>query len=84
VNVLPACMSVNFICAWCPQRSKLGIGSLELELWMVVNSLPCMCWELNLGPLQEQRVLLTAELSLQPFSSYSSSFFKKILFIYYI
>ena len=22
--------------------------------------LPCWCWELNLGPLQEQQVLLTA------------------------
>jgi hypothetical protein len=28
--------------------------------------LPCGCWELNLGPLEEQPVLLIAELSLQP------------------
>jgi hypothetical protein len=27
---------------------------------------PCGCWELNLGPLQEQPVLLTTEPSLQP------------------
>jgi hypothetical protein len=27
--------------------------------------LPCGCWELNLGPLEEQLVLLTAEPSLQ-------------------
>ena len=27
---------------------------------------PCGCWELNLGPLQEQQMLLTAELTLQP------------------
>ena len=26
----------------------------------------CDCWELNLGPLEEQPVLLTAELSFQP------------------
>jgi hypothetical protein len=26
---------------------------------------PCGCWELNLGPLKEQTVLLTAEPSLQ-------------------
>ena len=26
---------------------------------------PCGCWELNLGPLEEQPVLLTLELSLQ-------------------
>ena len=28
--------------------------------------LPCGCWELNLGPLQEQHVLLTTEPLLQP------------------
>ena len=27
---------------------------------------PCGCWELNLGPLEEQTVLLTTESSLQP------------------
>ena len=27
---------------------------------------PCVCWELNSGPLEEQSVLLTAEPSLQP------------------
>ena len=27
---------------------------------------PCDCWELNSVPLEEQLVLLTAELSLQP------------------
>ena len=26
---------------------------------------PCGCWELNLGPLEEQAVLLTTEPSLQ-------------------
>jgi hypothetical protein len=28
--------------------------------------LPCGCWELNLGPLKEHLVLLTAEPPLQP------------------
>ena len=34
----------------------------------VTNSceLPCGCWDLNLGLLEEQPVLLTAEPSLQP------------------
>jgi hypothetical protein len=32
---------------------------------------PCGCWELNLGPLEEQSVLLTAEPSLQPKYIYS-------------
>ena len=37
---------------------KAGVaGGCELQ---------CQCWELNLGPLQEQQVLLTAEPSLQP------------------
>ena len=30
---------------------------------------PCDCWEMNSGPLGEQSVLLTAELSLQPMST---------------
>jgi hypothetical protein len=28
--------------------------------------LPCSCWDLNSGPLQEQSVFITTELSLQP------------------
>jgi hypothetical protein len=28
--------------------------------------LPCGCWDLNSGPLEEQLVLLTTEPSLQP------------------
>jgi hypothetical protein len=28
--------------------------------------LPCKCWELNLGPLEEQTVLLTTESSPAP------------------
>ena len=38
--------------------------------------LPCGCWELNPGPLEEQPVLLTAEPSLQPLSffPFASSF----------
>ena len=28
---------------------------------------PCGCWELNSGPLENQLVFLTAEISLQPF-----------------
>ena len=33
--------------------------------------LPCGCWELNPGPLEEQSVLLTAEPSFQPQASSS-------------
>ena len=34
-------------------------------------NLPCGCWELNLGPLEEQSVLLTTEPSLQPRDRFS-------------
>jgi hypothetical protein len=37
---------------------------------------PCRCWELNLGPLEEQSVLLIAEKSLQP----PTDFFELILY----
>jgi hypothetical protein len=43
---------------------------------------PCGCWELNLGPLEEQLVLLTAEPSLQHHHHHSPSFF--ILFLSYL
>jgi hypothetical protein len=39
-----------------------GIGSREYGSC----ELPCACWELKLGPLEDQSVLLTAEPSLQP------------------
>ena len=39
---------------------KIGILKLELESC----ELPCGCWELNLGPLEEQLELFTTEPSL--------------------
>jgi hypothetical protein len=52
IDVLPACM-----CVGC--QSYLGvIDSCEL---------PCECWDWNLGPLEEQSVLLSSELFFQPF-----------------
>jgi hypothetical protein len=35
---------------------------------------PCGCWDLNLGPLGEQSVLLTTEPSLQPYIIFISEF----------
>ena len=35
---------------------------------------PCGCWELNLGPLEEQPVLIDAEQSLQPPDLFVCSF----------
>ena len=45
---------------WCEGIRSLGTGVSDS------CELPCGCWELNLGPLKEQLVLLTAEPSLQP------------------
>lgn len=57
---------VPSVCAWFLWRPEEGIESPETRItdsW----ELPCRCWELNLGPLEEQQpVLLIAESSLQP------------------
>ena len=52
-------MYVYVLCAyWVHTEARSGF--LELESWTIVKLL-YVCWELNLGPLQEQQVLLTAE-----------------------
>ena len=56
-------MSVYHMHAWCLRRPAEDIGSLGLELQMLVSAI--RCWELNPGPLEEQQVLLTNEPSLQ-------------------
>lgn len=43
---------------------KRTVRSPRTGVWMVVEYLPCGCWESNPGLLQEQ-VLFTAESSLQ-------------------
>ena len=53
ISVLPACVSVRF-------PGTRITDSCELL---------CGCWELNLGPLEEQPVLLTAEPSLSVLDS---------------
>ena len=49
--------------AWCPGRPE----SYKSSRTGVPDSceLPCGCWELNLGPLEKQPVLLTTEPLLQ-------------------
>jgi hypothetical protein len=41
--------------------------------------LSCVCWELNSGPLEEQEVLLTAELALQPQDMCFALFYRIII-----
>jgi hypothetical protein len=45
VGILPACMSMHHICAWCLQIIEDGLRPLELKLQMVVTTL--WCWDLN-------------------------------------
>lgn len=61
MDVLPTCMSVYHVCV----RLEEGIRSYGTG---VLNSyeLLCGCWVLDLGPLGEQPLLLTAEPSLRP------------------
>jgi hypothetical protein len=49
---------------WWPKRQGQDIG---FHVTGVIDSykLPCMCWELNLDPLQEYLILLAIQLSLQ-------------------
>jgi hypothetical protein len=61
MSVVPTCMQVHHICAWHPWRPEdirsPGTGVTD------GCELLCGCWELKLGPLEEQAVLLTGELS---------------------
>ena len=43
--------------------------------------LPCGCWELNPGPLEEQAMLLTSEPSLQPSNYVLIDFFASLYVI---
>jgi hypothetical protein len=63
-------MSVAFICLcttcalspWGPEEDMRPPGTGVTD----GCELPCGCWKLNPGPLEEQPVLLTAKPSLQP------------------
>lgn len=61
---------------WCVWMLKRVADNLDLELQLVKNQPPCGCWESNRGLLQQQKLLLTTTLSLQPlvFSPWSWPF----------
>jgi hypothetical protein len=46
----------------------LHVHLYEISHFVVIDSceLPCRCWELNPGPLEEESVLLTSKPSFQP------------------
>ena len=57
------------MCVYTYGSQKRVLDPLGLEIQ--VQWACCRCWKLTLGPLQEQRVLLVAESSLQPLASSS-------------
>ena len=57
---LPACMSVYHVYPQCPQMSEENLGFPGIIV-MCGGEQPCGCWELNLGPLPEQKLLLMTE-----------------------
>lgn len=60
-EVLLAWLAVHHVWVWCPWRSEGVSDLLELELWLATS----WCWQLSLGPLQEQQTVLTVEVSLR-------------------
>lgn len=64
------CFGYLYVCAihvWLvhAEAGKEGVRSLGTEITGSCELL-CGCWKLNLGPLEEQPVILTDKLSLQP------------------
>lgn len=64
VSVLPGCMYLYHVRAWCLCGLEEGTGfpGTGVTGW----ELPCGCWISNPGPLQEQPVLLYTEPSTTP------------------
>lgn len=52
-------MNVHCVCLVPEEVNSLEL--LELELQMAMTRPPCGCWELNVGPLEEQPVLSAVE-----------------------
>ena len=69
MSVLTACMSVYHLDT-VPAEAKRWFWIPWY--WSYIDScdLLCGCWELNLGPLEEQQAFLTTEPSLQPLKLY--------------
>jgi len=57
------------MCTLMQASTEARRASLEAGLQEIANSSMCTLG-IKLGPLQEQNLLLTAELSLQPFNSF--------------
>lgn len=65
------CTSVHQVYIWCPRKEE-GVGSLGTGVRNGYEP-PYGHWELNLDPLWDEQMLLTAEPNLEPpFISYTS------------
>lgn len=69
MSILPTCVSVHCMHAWCQWGSEGGVGSLRTGHTDGCES-TCGCWEPNPGPLQEQKVFI---ITTEPFH-YPASF----------
>lgn len=65
MNVLTTWMLVYYMYVWCLRRPKEAMRYPRIRATDSCEFV-CRCWELNLGPLEEQPVLLRIEPSLQP------------------
>ena len=59
------CLHAHHVHAWEPQIPEEGVGFPGIGNRDGCE-LPCGCWELNSGPLQEQEVFLYIEPFLRP------------------
>ena len=64
MGVLAVCMPIHRVCPWGLQRPEESFGCPGAGLTDGNELCSSECWELNPGPLEDQPMLLTAELSL--------------------
>lgn len=62
---LPACMFVPCVCTWCLWRPEEGIGFPRTGFAGSCEA-SCGFWEFNLGPLEEQLVILITKHCFMP------------------
>lgn len=62
-SAVPEWMYVHHMCAWCPWMSDYVTYTRTRAMGGCEPT--CRYWELNLGPLKEQQILLTIQSSLQ-------------------
>lgn len=69
MSILSGCMSVQHMHVWHLWRLEKGLRSSGTRVTDGGWNPSCGCWNLNLDPLEDQIVLLTAKSSLQPLKS---------------